>query len=484
MLAESKALQRRNQNAQANAWRPKPTAPKKKKSSWKGTLADLIGAGIGGLGAAVGQPLIGGAVGAGVSAGLNAIWGSGAYHVESNTIMSGNANLTFQRTDSGMKVSNREFVSMIRSGGTLTNGATEFENVAQVINPGNSALFPWLSGIATNRFVKYRFHGLVFEYVPTSGNSVASANTALGTIAGAINPDPNDDAWTSMTELLHAENAVSSVPSASVVWPVECASRDQVTAIRFVTNYSPDGEVDPRLVSPGTFQVATMGQQAVDVELGQLWVTYDVEFFDPILEGGTLDVQGIYNSLGTPTRIMENAQTPVVLTVNQVYQPSGNTLKFTAPFEGIVLFQFTACASAIVFSIASNRPTTFLYTQFANVFELANTAQIIAYFMKAESGTEIVLGGVAAPATFETRMYFSPFPYGSQYWPLVFGPRTHRRALRAMPRREVCASQEQTVPLEGEYVPEDREVSLISRPPSPTPSRASSSRSKHGYILA
>jgi len=481
--AENRALQQRQKNANANSWRPKP-APKAKgsSSSWKGQLADLIGAGVSGVGAAVGQPLIGGAVGAGVSAGLRAIWGSGAYHVASNTVMSGDANLTFKRTSQGMRVTNREYVTMIRSGSTLVSGATEFDNVSQVINPANAALFPWLSGVTTNRFVKYRFHGLVFEYVPTSGASVASTNTALGTIAGAVNPDPNDDAWTSMTELLHAENAISSVPANSVVWPVECASRDQVTNIRFVSNYSPDGEVDPRLVSPGTFQVATQGQQAIDVELGQLWVTYDVELFDPILEGGTLGCEGIYNADGSPTRILESGTTPVVLTVSQNYIPEGNTLTFNAPFEGIVLLQLTALASAIAPAIASNRPTTFQYTEFSNVFELAATAQNIAYFMKAESGTVIVFSGVVAPPTFQTRVYFSPFPYGSQYWPLVFGPRTHNRALRAMPRREIQAFPDYSEPLEDEYVPDsDRSV---TRPPSPTPSKASSSRSKSGFILA
>lgn len=455
-------------NRQRNAWRPRPM--KKKKSGLTGVIADLIGGAVSAGGAALGQPAIGSALGSGLSAGIKAIWGSGAYHVDKNTILSGDANYTFRTTDRGVRIGNREFVGLVRSGSTLVNGATEFQNTSFLLNPGNAKMAPWLAKIATNNFAKYEWHGLVFEYVPTSGASVASANTALGVIAGSVNPDPNDDPWTSLTEMLHAQNSLSTVPSNSALFPVECARSDQVTELRFISNYAPDGELDPRLIAPGTFQLATSGQQAPDTDLGEFWVTYEVELIDPIMEGGTLGVEGIFNPAGTPTRVLENATAPVTYTVNQYYQVEGNVMTFLAPFEGIVVFHFGAVSSAItIVNLVSNRPTTFLDSLVGTVYDPVGSSQFTVWMMKADAGTIVNLAGVSGPPTFTTRVYMSPFPFGTQYWPAVFGPRTRNRALRAMPRRVVEPDRENE-PTEDDIVP-------VSRPPSPAPSNASSRRS-------
>lgn len=77
---------------------------------------------------------------------------------------------------------------------------------------------------------------------------------------------------------------VSTRPSGSVIHPVECSPRETPITRLWVrnTNYSQYSTVDPRLYDLGVFQLATVGMQAA-ANIGELWVSYDVEFFKPTL---------------------------------------------------------------------------------------------------------------------------------------------------------------------------------------------------------
>ena len=85
----------------------------------------------------------------------------------------------FRSTRGRYIVSNREFVSDVR-------GSTDFRVEEFSIQPGSSALFPWLSQIAPTH-QKYRFTKLVFSFVPLT------STTTRGRVTLAYAIDPLDD---------------------------------------------------------------------------------------------------------------------------------------------------------------------------------------------------------------------------------------------------------------------------------------------------
>jgi hypothetical protein len=74
--------------------------------------------------------------------------------------------------DQSVLIRHREYLGEI-SGSISYDVKRSFE-----INPGNPDTFPWLSGVAA-RFQEYRIRGLVFHYIPSSGNAVSGTSAAL-----------------------------------------------------------------------------------------------------------------------------------------------------------------------------------------------------------------------------------------------------------------------------------------------------------------
>lgn len=215
---------------------------------------------------------------------ISRITGVGDYTVKSNTIATETATLTgevpsFGKTDNSTRVRHREFITDI----TASETPTAFNNASYVIQPGNSALFPWLSSLAQN-YQQYRVHGMVFMFKSTTSDY--SAAGALGKIALATNYNVRDSSFVNMQELENAEFSVSGKPSLSRIHPIECAATNGVPLIKWVrdTQYDSSGG-DDRLYDVGKFQVATQGLPAstAGAIIGELWVTYDIEFFKPIV---------------------------------------------------------------------------------------------------------------------------------------------------------------------------------------------------------
>lgn len=215
---------------------------------------------------------------------LSRITGVGDYTVKSNSIATETATLSgevpaFGRTDNSTRVRHREFVTDI----TASDTPNAFTNTSYVIQPGNASLFPWLASLAQN-YQQYRVHGMVFMFKSTTSDY--SAAGALGKIAMATNYNVRDSAFINMQELENAEFSVSGKPSLSRIHPIECAATNGVPLIKWVrdTQYDSSGG-DDRLYDVGKFQVATQGLPASTsgAIIGELWVTYDIEFFKPIV---------------------------------------------------------------------------------------------------------------------------------------------------------------------------------------------------------
>jgi len=264
-------------------------------------LINTIVRGLGGLGSsALGLgPGIGSAAADGAHRLFKSVTGFGDYKVNSNTLMTNNGAPIFKASDRVFKIRHREFICDLKSGNFLDGTATVYSDArtgiksitprapdaSMLINPGNSELFPWLSSIA-KRFQQYRFRGLLFSFEGRSGTAVGSTNTALGTIIFSTNYNSSQKIFSSKQEAESHEFTTSCLPSSSMLHPIECSPKEQVLEHLYVQQGDKlePGE-DPKMYHLGTFQPATQGMQLNNVNLGELWVTYDIEFLKPAIAG-------------------------------------------------------------------------------------------------------------------------------------------------------------------------------------------------------
>lgn len=151
-----------------------------------------------------------------------------------------------------------------------------FKSNTYTINPSIPDLFPWLSSMASN-FEYYQIEGLMFRYVSTSGDSVASTNTALGTVMMYVNPDIYDPLTVSKQALLQYEGCVDAKPTQNILIGAECDPKRMV-APKFYVGTAPVG-ADRRFNDFGQLIVATTGIPGASVVLGELWAHYKVRFF-------------------------------------------------------------------------------------------------------------------------------------------------------------------------------------------------------------
>jgi len=247
------------------------TKNQNKKKGWAPGLFQSIGAGVGGWSGIPGGSELGRRAGQWFAD----ITGSGAYAVNSNSLLNmGNQIPMFKNNSGSTRLRHREFITDI-------NSYTNFTELSYAINPGLQQSFPWLSQIASY-YEQYRFHGLIYEFKSTSANALNSTNTALGTIIMATEYDVLDVPFTNKQQMEAYEFSSSCKPSDCMIHPVECDPRQTTITELYVRSTAPlaGSNSDLRFHDLGNFQIAGVGSQAVAV-VGELWVSYDVEFFKP-----------------------------------------------------------------------------------------------------------------------------------------------------------------------------------------------------------
>lgn len=299
----------------------------------------LIGQALRAIGSAGGGVLGGmlGSSGAGAAAGNNlgaavSRWiGAGDYSVGSNSIVkqtraSPHVPMMHSQNQT-ITVRHKEYLMQVTSstGFAVTQAFT--------LNPGLEATFPWLSNIARN-YQEYSIKGAVFHYVPTSGNAISGTNNALGSVMMQTTYRSTDSPPVSKVELLNEYWACESIPSESFCHPIECDPKENPFNIQYVrTGTVPAG--DSKLIYDlGTTYIATSGQQAAGVVLGDIWITYEVELRKPILfsnatfendrhsatYGGTLTSSSIFTTLAGAVGAL-----PITAAVNTVTIPKGQS---------------------------------------------------------------------------------------------------------------------------------------------------------------
>lgn len=172
-------------------------------------------------------------------------------------------------------IRHREFL------GDITTGAAGvFTTRGYSINPGVPETFPWLSQIA-HAFEQYRIEGMIFEFKSTSADALSSTNTALGTVIMATQYDATRPDFASKQQMENHQYAASARQSSSMLHPIECARSQSVLDDLYIRSGGLDLNEDLRFTDFGKFQIATTGQQGNGVNIGELWVSYQIRLLKP-----------------------------------------------------------------------------------------------------------------------------------------------------------------------------------------------------------
>lgn len=259
----------------------KPKKEKKQKqSSWWDTLAGVAGTFAG-------------------KAGMAMLSGFGDYTVQTNNLLAeatsgGNGSEVPMMVNSKTCdiIRHREYI------GDVYGSTSAFSKTTYSINPGLKETFPWLYPIA-GCFTAYRMRGLVFEF-----KSLATEYSALpyiGYVAMGTQYNSLDTPFTDKKSLENCEYSNSCKSSESMMHPIECAPNQVVLSELYTrTSATTPSKSDQRLYDMGEFTIATGGQASVGI-IGELWATYEVEFYQSKAQsiGGALALADFFSSDNT-----------------------------------------------------------------------------------------------------------------------------------------------------------------------------------------
>lgn len=234
-------------------------------------------------GQAIGGP-IGGMLGesaGGLAHYIGKIFGSGDYVASkaprSNSILSSQTP-SFVGGSGMVRIRHREFLGDVISAST----ANTFDVKSYSINPGLARSYPWLSSVCGSTFQQYQINGQCYEYRSMSSDALNSVNTALGQILMCTDYDSADAPFTSKQQMENTEFGVSCKPSVNMLHAIECATKRTSLSKQYIRAFDNPAGTDIRMYDLGKFYIATNGCQGTSVNLGELWVTYDITLIKTI----------------------------------------------------------------------------------------------------------------------------------------------------------------------------------------------------------
>jgi hypothetical protein len=206
-------------------------------------------------------------------------------------------------------------------------------------------------------------------YVATS-SEYNGTNQALGNVMLAMDYDPEDADYASEAEMLNSDHAVTTKPSDGVDFGIECEPVETTIRVKYVRSNSTTK--DKRWYDHGTFQVATSGQTTGNIQLGQIWVAYDITFFKKQVVYGTLSSHILSGKILATTGItnLVHFGTSRTVTGNVIAATGTNAIYFVDQAVGAKLWITTEWVGS---TATLNIPDTTVFN--CNV----TTLQTIAY---------------------------------------------------------------------------------------------------------
>ena len=327
-----------------------------------------IGSTIGGIGGAYfGAPAVGAQMGKHFADKghrlFKQITGYGDYTVTSNSLVIGDNVPEFRNiSNRETRVIHKEYIGDLYSAPT----SNTFKLQSFKLNPGNSGVFPWLSGVAQN-YQQYRINGMIVYLKSISANALNSTNTNLGQVMVSTNYNVNAKNFEDTSSMLNAEFSSSAKPSEDIIHMIECAPRETTLKELYIRNSQVKvNEIsDNRFYDYANVQIASSGLQAnSSIPLAQMWISYDITLLKNISSYNVL-LSDQYNlPLNSTSRFIpfNEGNTPPVLSSESTLGtyvtkgPDGSgttfdTLHFPESFAGAVQVQFVMEGSAAVVSI-------------------------------------------------------------------------------------------------------------------------------------
>nr|UHS71594.1 MAG: putative RNA-dependent RNA polymerase [Barnaviridae sp.] len=342
--------QKTKQKSQNNANnKPQP----KKKTPWADGGA-VLGRAAGQLSGLPGAGNILSGVGRWLGSGIGSIFGSGDYAVAGPkpgyNVLSGQVP-KFSSTHATNIVCHREYLGDIV-------GSTAFKNVSYPLNPGMSTTFPWLSTVAAN-YQQYKFHGLVFEFKSLVTDFVT--NGTPGVVVMTTNYNADQPPFVSRQEAENAEFAASCKPTQDIMHMIECKGDNTANKLYNVRTGSVPASQDLRLYDYGQTQFISQANPSNSLVLGELYVSYCVEFFKPVLdlENNTTTAQGFhaYRTSCTSASPFGSASTFTSGSISGSVSSNGN-VTFTGLTVGVVYRFSVYFASATSAQVTGASPLT------------------------------------------------------------------------------------------------------------------------------
>lgn len=239
----------------------------------------------GGLGALLGNAGAGAAIGGALGKLGAKATGWGKYNIVHNSLIASIPQIRNPKKEGMTQIRHCEYI------GDVWSSADFKVQYALPINAAQAQTFPWASKIAQN-FTQYEMNGAMFEFRSTSGDATGS-NTALGSVILATNYDSVLPAFTNKQQMLNQEFSIDVKPSQNVIHPIECANSQSSVSLLYTRTGAVPPNTDQRLYDLGTFYLATQGNQldadGNPVNLGELWITYDILLAKPLLSGPAAD---------------------------------------------------------------------------------------------------------------------------------------------------------------------------------------------------
>ena len=216
-------------------------------------------------------------------------------------------------------------------------------NQGFAINPGLKSSFPWLASLADS-YECYKIHGMVYEFKSTSADALSSANTALGTVIMGTEYNAAATVFNSKQQMENYEFSQSCKPSESMMHAIECAPNLSPNDLLYVRDGPVPFGQDPRLFDFGLFQIATVGMQQQNVNIGELWVTYLIEMLKPkIVSTGDAAFPGTATSFFDYGTVGDGGGTAIG-TIVPTLPPY-----FNVPLFGAINTQFSAKSQSVLY---------------------------------------------------------------------------------------------------------------------------------------
>lgn len=231
-----------------------------------------------------------------------------------------------------MCIEHSEYIGDLISSGTT--GTTNFVSQLYGLNPGNPNTFPWLSSVAIN-FQDYRFKKLVFEYRPLISESTstsAATLTSMGSVILATQYDSIIGPYPNKVTMENSDFALSIKPSSKCLHAIECNPRFNPLGVLYVaggtaTSTTGVSGQDIRMQNLGLFQISSANIPIASntaLDLGEIWVHYEVELYKPILNAGLTNIESAHYKLNAPV-----SASPLGTSTTQQFDNVGLTLSTT-----------------------------------------------------------------------------------------------------------------------------------------------------------